>query len=139
MIRVISIEEAATAIRRASASAEEVSGACREIIAAVRERGDDALFEYTERFDGPDLRPLGLRVSDPEFIAAEANLSPKVRGALEHAISNIRAFHLTQRPGSSAMIEVEPGVCCGDRITPIDSVCLYVPRGRGSFSSVMCM
>lgn len=126
-------------IRRVASSAGEAQSAAREIIEAVRRGGDDALRELTRRFDKVDLAGRGLRVGPEEFAAADEKLAPAMREALVHAIRNIRAFHEKQMPTPLAMTEVEPGVWCGDRVTPLDSVCLYVPRGRGAFSSVMCM
>lgn len=126
-------------IRRVETSAREAADICREVIDDVRARGDEALLEYTRRFDNVDLSSLGLLVGESEFAAADQNLSADMRQALTHAIRNINRFHAQQLPKSEPMMEVEPGVWCGDRWTPIDSVCLYVPRGRGAFSSVMCM
>jgi histidinol dehydrogenase len=126
-------------LRRVTPAAREAESAARGIIDAVRDRGDAALLEFSQRFDGADLSQIGLRVAADEFAAAEAAVPNDVRDALAHAIRNIRTFHETQKPAPLSLIEVEPGVWCGDRFTPIDSVCLYVPRGRGAFSSVMCM
>lgn len=144
MIRILKTTRGSDAIlpaglKRVSPSAEEAIPACREIIEAVRMRGDAALVEFTQRFDGADLGERGIQVAPDEFDLAESNLSAEMRDALSHAIRNIRRFHETQLPAPLAMVEVEPGVWCGDRFTPIDSACLYVPRGRGAFSSVMCM
>jgi histidinol dehydrogenase len=144
MIRILEInrEQAAApldALRRVAPSSGEVADVCRDIIAAVRRDGDAALLDCTRRFDGADLSELGLRVRPEEFAKADAAVEPALRAALAHAIRNIRVFHEGQMPPALAMAPVEPGVWCGDRVTPIDSVCLYVPRGRGAFSSVMCM
>ncbi|MCB9850135.1 MAG: histidinol dehydrogenase [Phycisphaerales bacterium] len=126
-------------IRRVQVSAREAESAARDIIEGVRARGDEALIEFTRRYDGADITSLGIRVSPEEFDAADAQIDASVREALAHAIRNIRTFHESQMPGDLAMVEVEHGVWCGDRFTPLDSVCLYVPRGRGAFASVMCM
>ncbi len=126
-------------IRRVETSAREAADVCREVIDAVQSRGDAALLEFTHRFDGVDLTKRGFAVGEEEFAAAEKNIGADMREALTHAIRNINRFHEQQRPKPEPMMEVEPGVWCGDRWTPIDSVCLYVPRGRGAFSSVMCM
>lgn len=126
-------------LRRVAPAAREAEPAAREIVAGVRARGDAALLEFTQRFDGADLAECGLRVRPEEFAAAESAIAADVRAALAHVIRNIRAFHETQKRPPLTVVEVEPGVWCGDRFTPLDSVCLYVPRGRGAFSSVMCM
>jgi histidinol dehydrogenase len=62
-----------------------------------------------------------------------------VRHAIEHAVQNIRRFHEAQKPGEMWLKEIEPGVWVGDRHLPIDSVACYVPRGKGSFPSVLNM
>jgi len=62
-----------------------------------------------------------------------------VRAALEHAIHNIRTFHQRQLPHEQWFTQVAPGVIAGEKITPISSVGLYVPRGKGAFPSVMYM
>jgi len=126
-------------LRRVPPAAGEAAPAARAIIDAVRARGDAALLEFTRQFDGVDVSGLGLRVAAAEYDAAHGAIASEVREALAHAIGNIRRLHEQQRPQPLALVEVEPGVWCGDRFTPIDSVCLYVPRGRGAFASVMCM
>jgi histidinol dehydrogenase len=120
-------------------SAAETLDACQSIVEAVRERGDSALLEFTERFDGVTLTTATLRVSAEEIDQAESRLPPPLREALDRAIANIERFHRTQLERGMSLTEVESGVWCGERTTPIDSACLYVPRGRGAFSSVACM
>jgi histidinol dehydrogenase len=112
---------------------------CREIVSQVRGGGDRALVRFTRRFDGIDLERIGLRVSEGEIDRAVASLDTALRNALDYAMANIWRLHETQRPTSEQLVEVDSGVWCGERWTPIDSVCLYVPRGRGAFSSVACM
>jgi histidinol dehydrogenase len=126
-------------LKRVSPSAPEAEAVAREIIAAVRARGDDAVCEFTARFDDVRLAPEALRVPADAMKRAADAVDDDVRDALVHAIANIRKFHQTQMPDALALTEVEPGVWCGDRWTPLDTVCLYVPRGRGAFASVMCM
>lgn len=120
-------------------SAPETLEACETITNAVRERGDAALIELTERFDRVKLTPDRLRVSQLEIDAASAQLDATLRAALDRSIKNIDRFHRTQLDRGMPLTEVEPGVWCGERSSAIDSVCLYVPRGRGAFSSVACM
>jgi len=132
-------QERSALVRRVRANYSNVEGAVREIIEDVRARGDAALIEHTQRLDGVTLTPETIRVSDEEFAAAERELDPRVAEALEIAISNIREHHRAQLPQASWMHEVRPGVIAGERWTPIASVGLYVPRGKGSFPSVMTM
>ena len=111
----------------------------RATVDAVRDGGDQAVAELIRRFDGVDLEPARFRLSADEIETAANRLDPALCAAINAAVENIRRFHEAQRPTGDRMLEVAPGVWCGERITPIESVCLYVPRGRGAFASVACM
>lgn len=126
-------------LRRAELQIDELIERVRPIVAAVRERGDEALREFTASFDKVQLAPDRLRVGHEEIEEAHARLDPGVREALEYAIANVRTFHERQVPHEQWFSEVAPGVVAGEQITPITSVGLYVPRGKGSFPSVMYM
>lgn len=80
-----------------------------------------------------------MRVSEEEFAKARASLSAEVRAALEYAVENVRRFHEHQRPQGLLLTETRPGVYAGERAGAIRSVGLYVPRGRGSFPSMLYM
>ncbi len=122
-----------------AAQGDAIEPLVREIVDAVREEGDRAVLRYTRRFDGVELSAATLRVGEEEFEAAESRVAPGLRQALTEAVANIRAHHQAQLPAPSWMKEVSPGVLSGERVTPLDSVGLYVPRGKGSFPSVMAM
>ncbi len=106
---------------------------------AVRKRGDEALIEIMERFDHVQLSPDRLRVSREEIEAAYEQLDKAVHRAIEQAVHNVRTFHERQMPHEQWFTQVAPGVMAGEKITPISSVGLYVPRGKGAFPSVMYM
>ena len=126
-------------LRRAELQIDELAERVRPIIQAVRNRGDEALIELTSRFDRVQLSPDRMRVSTGEIDQAHRTLDPVVREAIEHAIRNVRTFHERQMPHEQWFTEVEPGVMAGEKITPVTSVGLYVPRGKGAFPSVMYM
>lgn len=126
-------------MRRAEIEIDSLIERVRPIVQAVRERGDEALIEFTARFDRVELTPENLRVSREEIEQAHRALDPTVRKAVEHAIHNVRAFHEKQMPHEQWMTEVEPGVIVGEKVTPVSSVGLYVPRGKGAFPSVLYM
>lgn len=126
-------------LRRAEIQIDELIERVRPIVAAVRERGDEALLAFTAQFDRVQLAPDRLRVRREEIEEAYAKLDPKVKEALEYAIANVRSFHERQMPHEQWFSEVAPGVVAGEQITPITSVGLYVPRGKGSFPSVLYM
>lgn len=126
-------------LRRSEVQIDNLLEYVRPILAAVRERGDEALLEFTARFDHVQLDATKLRVSREEIEEAHSKLDPNVKSALEYAIANIRSFHARQMPHEQWFAEVAPGVVAGEQITPISSVGLYVPRGKGAFPSVMYM
>src|SRR5574340_444548 len=126
-------------LRRAELQIDELTERVRPIIQAVRERGDEALVEFTSRFDHVQLSPERLLVGKDEIEQAHRLLDSSVREAIEHAIRNVRTFHERQMPQELLFTEVEPGVIAGEKVTPITSVGLYVPRGKGAFPSVLYM
>lgn len=108
----------------------------RDIIAAVRSRGDEALRELSQRFERAPREQL--RVSDAEVDAACARLGDDIKGAIEAAIANIRTFHAAQvQP--VVRVETQPGVLCELRTQPISRVGLYVPGGSAPLPSTVMM
>lgn len=125
--------------RRSETDIDDVTGTVRGIIERVRNEGDAVLYELARTFDGADLSSAGLRVRPEEFEAAEALVNPAVKEALRQAVRNVRSFHETQKPEGMTVKEVRRGLFVGERATPVDSAALYVPRGRGSFPSMLYM
>ena len=109
-----------------------------EIIAGVRERDDAALVDYTARFDGVEIQPEDLRISEQTLNATADKVDLRVLAALREAIRNVRAFHEHQLEESW---EISPadGVRLGQRITPLDRVGLYVPGGTAAYPSSVVM
>ncbi|MCY4259427.1 MAG: histidinol dehydrogenase [Rhodobacteraceae bacterium] len=109
------------------------------IIDAVREEGDVALARFAGEFDGAAVRADGIAATPDDFARAERAVDPELIETLNFCSENIRRFHERQMPESLWMIEMHPGVFAGERVTPIDSVACYIPRGKGSFPSVVMM
>ena len=109
------------------------------IIDAVRTDGDAALRRFARDFDGVSIENMTIRAQESEFTAAVGQVPDSVRRAIEHAADNVRRFHEAQKPEELWLKQLEPGVWAGDRHIPIDSVACYVPRGKGSFPSVVNM
>ncbi|MEL6568815.1 MAG: histidinol dehydrogenase [Pseudomonadota bacterium] len=105
----------------------------------VRLEGDAAVRALTLEFDKVDLGDLPLKVTEAEFDTAEARLEPDVKAAIELAIANIVKVHEDQLGSPEIKTNVMPGVTVGERILPLQSAALYVPRGKGSFPSVVMM
>lgn len=126
-------------LRRAEADIMEHSSLAREVVQRVQKEGDRAVLDYTREFDGVSLEAKDLRVPEEEISAAYQQLEPRVRETLEYAAANIKKFHLQQLPQEMWLQEIDDGLLAGEKVTPISDVCLYVPRGKGSFPSVMLM
>jgi len=126
-------------LKRSESDISDVMSSVSDIIDTVRKKGDKALLDYTLQFDKVDLKDKNIRVSKKEFEAAEKILPKKVKKALEYAIANIWKFHKSQKPSSMNFNELRPGLFAGEKAIPIGSAGLYVPRGRGSFPSMLYM
>jgi histidinol dehydrogenase len=126
-------------MRRAQANIDDVVATVMPIIADVRENGDDALRRYAEKFDGAKI--TNIKVSEEEFEAADKSLDESLKTAIRKCVSNVQMFHVEQmrRVEDRWMVEVEPGVWAGEQVSAIDSVGLYVPRGKGAFPSALYM
>lgn len=109
-----------------------------KILEEVRKRGDEALIVYAARFDGVQLNAFDLRVSLETLQSAADKLDGLVLAALREAIQNVRTFHERQRE-QSWMISHVHGTRVGQRITPIESVGLYVPGGTAAYPSSVVM
>ncbi|MGO8922721.1 MAG: histidinol dehydrogenase [Xanthobacteraceae bacterium] len=121
--------------REASADVEAVVHA---IVADVAARGDDAIKDYTRKFDRCDLDRIGLKVTADEIAAAEKSCSPAALGALELARARIEAFHRRQVPADDRYVD-PLGVELGSRWTAIEAVGLYVPGGSAAYPSSVLM
>ena len=136
----LSAEEKAALLRRSEADLSGVIEKVKPIIEAVRTEGDVALARFARDFDrAENVTPHNLKVTEAEFDAAFKRVDQKVIDAIQFGIDNIRSFHEEQKPETMWMKEIRPGAFAGDRFTPIQSVALYVPRGKGSFPSVTMM
>ncbi|MBL4833057.1 MAG: histidinol dehydrogenase [Pseudomonas sp.] len=110
-----------------------------EIIAAVRERGDAALIEYTARFDGLDVACMAdLTLDRARLELALERITAEQRSALELAAERVRVYHEHQVQPSWRYTEPD-GTILGQQITPLDRAGLYVPGGKASYPSSVLM
>lgn len=126
-------------MRRAEKDISDLLPLAQEVIDQVRTRGDAAVVEYAQKFDTEHFNAALLRATPEDFVAARQNLEPEVIAAIELAHSNILRFHEEQMPEKMWFTEVRPGIMAGEKVSPIASTGLYVPRGKGAFPSVMLM
>ena len=113
-----------------------IEASVHEILEAVRQRGDAALLELTERFDG--VRPEALRVPVRQLDAALEGLDLELRGIFEAAAANVRRFHEREMPASWREDD-GAGATMGQRISPVEHAGLYVPAGTAPLPSSVIM
>jgi histidinol dehydrogenase len=121
---------------RAEVDVDSVAERVGPVVAAVRERGVDAVLELSERFDG--CRPAAVRVPAVALAAALAALDPAVLAALRESISRARRVHEDQRR-ADATVDVVPGGTVTERWLPVERVGLYVPGGAAVYPSSVVM
>jgi len=121
---------------RAVALDAELMSLVGAIIDDVRVRGDEALIDYTARFDKVELKQL--RIGEDELKRCAAGADERVRRALREAIENVKEFHERQLEASWT-ISPREGVQLGQRITPLERVGLYVPGGTAAYPSSVVM
>jgi histidinol dehydrogenase len=141
-IRIIALSALDPAgLRKATVDEErrgEVRTSVMAIIEDVRARGDEAVLEFTTKFDDVTLEASELQVTEQEIEEAKASIDQEVIDALETARDNIRAFHAKQLPAEWE-IETTPGVTPGLLIRPLDTVGIYVPGGLAFYPSTVLM
>ena len=119
-------------------SDDDVSAVVREVIAAVRRDGDDAVRAYTRQWDQHDLHRTGWRIGREDFEQAFRALEPELRIALELAAHRIAAYHEKQLPTDSEAVD-SAGVRLGARWRAVESAGIYVPGGRAAYPSSVLM
>ncbi|MCA1260939.1 histidinol dehydrogenase, partial [Nitratireductor aquimarinus] len=135
----LSAEERKTLLTRTEDDLTHFLENVAPIIEAVRKEGDVALARFARMFDKAQVEPDAIAATEEDFDAAFKALDPEMIETLEFCADNIRRFHEAQRPQEMWMKEIRPGVLVGERATPIDSVALYSPRGKGTFPSMTLM
>ena len=126
-------------MKRAELDITEQMKVAKEVSDDVKARGDEAVLEYTAKFDRVQLTADKMKVTPEEIEAGYNNLDKETREAIEYAYKNIYDFHEKQLPEEMWFTMVDDGLMVGEKTTPIVDVCLYVPHGKGSFPSVLCM
>lgn len=134
--RVPSVPELRATLPRAETDVEHVLHRVRPVIEAVRDRGAEAVREFTEQFDS--VRPQQVRVPEQQLDRALAELDAGVRAGLEESIARARAVHEDQRP-EDVRTEVAPGGTVTERWVPVARVGLYAPGGLAAYPSSVVM
>jgi len=133
----LSLNEKKQALARpAMANSQQLKQTVGDIIARVEKEGDEAVLDYTRKFDCPDLTSLVLSQKNIDALAAK--VTPEVASAIDTAFNNIKMFHEAQMPSDIALTTT-PGVKCELRFTALDAVGLYIPGGSAPLPSTVLM
>lgn len=125
-------------LKRSPNSYGEFESRVNDIITAVRERRDEAVFEYTKRFDGADIQASDILVTEEEIAEAYTKVDVKLLDVIKKSLVNIRDFHARQRQNS--WFDSQPnGIILGQKITPLKTVGVYVPGGKAVYPSSVLM
>ena len=137
MIKTININDIKTdEILKRKSESFHVEDKVKDILSAVKEKGDEALREFTLAFDKADL--ASFAVTKDEIDEAIANVDPSFLQILENAAENIRAFHEHQKRNSFIISEKE-GIIIGQKVMPLEKVGIYVPGGTAAYPSTVLM
>ena len=116
----------------------EYAGTVQEIVDGVRAKGDEALFAYTRQFDRAQVDESNIRVTEAEIQAAMKQVPEDLLRVMKTSMENIRAYHEKQKRNS--WFDARPdGTILGQKVTPLDSVGVYVPGGKAAYPSSVLM
>lgn len=125
-------------LKRSPNSYGEFEARVNDIITAVRERHDEAIFDYTKRFDGADINASNILVTEEEIAEAYEQVDEKLLDVIRKALVNIRDYHAKQRQNS--WFDSQPnGIILGQKVTPLKTVGVYVPGGKAVYPSSVLM
>lgn len=137
--RALGIAGVLDALDRSPAAVDpEIHREVEAILSAVKARGDAALLEFTERFDGVRLAPREVAVTASEYEAAEQAVGGATARALRYAAGRIEAFHRYALP-RSWWVDDDDGSLLGQQVRPLERVGIYVPGGRAAYPSTVLM
>lgn len=125
-------------LKRSPNNYSEYESTVSEIVDRVRREGDQALFDYTLKFDRYALQPENIRVTEEEIAAAYGQLDEKLIRVIRRSAENIRAFHAKQLRNSWFDAK-EDGTILGMKVTAIEKAGVYVPGGKAAYPSSVLM
>lgn len=125
-------------LKRSPNSYGEFEGRVNDIIKNVREKKDEAIFSYTEQFDGAKIDASTILVTDEEIAEAYEKVDPKLLAVIRKALVNIKEYHEKQRQ-YSWFDSKDNGIILGQKVTPLEKVGVYVPGGKAVYPSSVLM
>lgn len=143
-MRIVTLDEAAKKniladlLKRDPNNYDQYADRVNAIVEDIKTRKDEALFEYTKKFDGAQLTADTIRVTDEEIEEALNTIDPKLLEVMKKAMNNIRVYHEKQKQYS--WFDSQPnGTMLGQKVSALESVGVYVPGGKASYPSSVLM
>ncbi len=125
-------------LKRSTNNFGDYAATVDEIVNNVRDNGDKALFEYTKKFDKADINAENVRVTKEEIEYAYSQVDDELLSVIRKSKENIRTYHEKQRQYS--WFDSDPkGIMLGQKVTPLESVGVYVPGGKAAYPSSVLM
>ena len=125
-------------LKRSPNNYGKFEAAVADILANVKEKGDEALFSYTKEFDKVEVTPETIRVTEAEIEEAYKAVDASLLEVIRKALVNIRSYHEKQRQ-NSWFTSTENGTMLGQKVTPLSRVGVYVPGGKAAYPSSVLM
>ena len=125
-------------LKRSPNNYGKFEAAVADILANVKEKGDEALFSYTKEFDKVEVTPETIRVTEEEIEEAYKAVDASLLEVIRKALVNIRSYHEKQRQ-NSWFTSTEKGTMLGQKVTPLNRVGVYVPGGKAVYPSSVLM
>lgn len=125
-------------LKRSPNNYGKFEAAVADILANVKEKGDEALFSYTKEFDKVEVTPETIRVTEEEIEEAYKAVDASLLEVIRKALLNIRSYHEKQRQ-NSWFTSTENGTMLGQKVTPLNRVGVYVPGGKAVYPSSVLM
>lgn len=138
-LKEMSAEDYSRIMKRSEVETGSILGDVAKVIEQVKERGDEALVDYTGEFEGIAISKDQIRVPDEEIKEAYARVDQETVAAIKTLAGNVKRFHEAQMPNKMWSTELSPGLVAGQAVIPLEKVGCYVPGGRGWFPSAVMM
>ena len=143
-MRIVNLTKEATEnilenlLKRSPNNYGDFEGSVAEIVANVRKNKDEAIFEYSKKFDGADINADNILVTEGEIKEAYEKVDETLLNVMRKALVNIRSYHEKQKQNSWIATE-DNGAILGQKVTPLQRVGVYVPGGKAVYPSSVLM
>jgi len=138
-LKEMSKEDYNRIMKRSEVETDSILENVKNIISNVKEHGDEALVEYTKKFENVTIYKDKIQVTPVEIKEAYSKIDKETIEAIKFLANNVKKFHSAQMPNKMWGIEISPGLVAGQTIIPLDRVGCYVPGGRGWFPTAVMM